>query len=118
MPEDIVYCIVKLQTTKDKQIECIFTDGHALDGLTKYHKGDELSEINKYVSLEDVYSQSWISETDSYLKRRKEAELLVKGEIPPECISGYVVYNEAAKKKLVSFGVKEDLIVIRDNYYF
>ena len=50
--------------------------------------------------------------------RRKEAELLVKTDIPVKYIRGYVVYNEKAKAILLKYGIAEDMIKVAPNYYF
>jgi len=52
------------------------------------------------------------------LKRRKEAEFLVLGDISPIGILGYIVCNEASKSKMMSFGIEEVKIHIKPDYYF
>lgn len=117
-PEDIVYCIVKLNDLISSDVDCIFTDGHALSELTSFYTKKDLARINEIVSFEDVYSVRWDSEFDIDLKRRKEAELLVGDDLSPQFICGYVVYNEKAKNTLLELGIKESKIVIVPNYYF
>lgn len=117
-PEKIVYCIVRLDDIIAKDIDCIFTDGHALSVLTKFYGKEHLPRISEIVKAEDVYSNFWNSETDIDLKRRKEAELLVKTDLPPAFIRGYIVYNEAARLELLKFGISEDLILVSRNQYF
>ena len=95
-----------------------FTDGHALSELTSFYTKKDLARINEIVSFEDVYSVRWDSEFDIDLKRRKEAELLVGDDLPPQFICGYVVYNEKAKNTLLELGIKESKIVVVPNYYF
>lgn len=117
-PEKIVYCIVRLDDIIAKDIDCIFTDGHALSVLTNFYGKEHLPRISEIVKAEDVYSNFWNSETDIDLKRRKEAELLVKTDLPPTFIRGYIVYNEAARLELLKFGISEDLILVSRNQYF
>ena len=66
----------------------------------------------------DVYSSQWISETDIDLKRRKEAELLVRGDLPAAFVKGFAVYNEAARQKMEQMGVAPERIVVKPDYYF
>lgn len=117
-PEKIVYCVIKLNDLIINNIDCIFTDGHALSVLTSFYEKNDLVRINEIVNYEDVYSTQWNSEVDIDLKRRKEAELLVKSDLPSLLICGYVVYNEKAKTTLIRQGVNENKIVVSPGYYF
>lgn len=117
-PSDIVYCVIRLCDLIQDNIDCIFTDGHALDALSNCYDADRLSEIDTIINYDDVYARQWASETDLDLKRRKEAELLIKNDLPAKYIRGFVVYNNEAKEKLNSFGIADHLIVINPNYYF
>lgn len=117
-PEKIVYCVIKLDDLINNDIDCVFTDGHALSVLTSFYEKEDLKRVNDIVSYEDVYSAIWSSEVDIDLKRRKEAELLVKSDLPVSFICGYVVYNENVKKTLLELGVNEKKIVVSPGYYF
>lgn len=115
---DIVYCVVRLDDLVRDDIDCIFTDGHALSNLTTFYPKNKLPLIDNIVSYEDVYSSQWNIENDMDLKRRKEAELLVHNDLPSQYIRGYVVYNEKAKQKIEAMGVASDMIAIVPTYYF
>lgn len=117
-PEEIVYCVIKLDDLITDGIECIFTDGHALSFLTSFYTKDDLVEIDSKVKYDDVYSSQWNLEEDRDLKRRKEAELLIKDDLPAKYIKGYVVYNEKAKQSLIEKGIIGNLIAVMPNYYF
>ena len=117
-PEDIVYCVIKIEELIADNVECLFTDGHALSALTDFYTHDKLTEINSIVSYDEVYAKYWISETDTDLKRRKEAELLVRNALSPNYICGYVVYNELAKQRLIHYGIDVNLIVVNSDYYY
>ena len=58
------------------------------------------------------------NEDDRDLKRRKEAELLLLDELPPQYIKGFVVYNKEAKQQLLDYKIDEAMIAIRRSYYF
>ena len=116
--EKIVYCVIKLDDLIKNNIDCIFTDGHALSILTSFYPKDALIQINDIVSYDDVYSSQWNSENDIDLKRRKEAELLVNSDLSPLFICGYVVYNEKAKDSLIKLGINDNKIVVSPGYYF
>lgn len=117
-PENIVYCVIKLDELINNDIDCIFTDGHALSVLTSFYEKENLKRINNIVNYEDVYSTNWSSEVDIDLKRRKEAELLVKNDLPVSFICGYVVYNKKAKETLLKLGINENKIAVSPSYYF
>lgn len=117
-PEKIVYCVVRLDDMVKDDINCIFTDGHALSALTSYYTKDKLPQIDRIVRYEDVYSTQWNIEEDIDLKRRKEAELLLNCDLAPQYIRGYVVYNNEAKEQLVGMGIAVETIVVARNYYF
>lgn len=117
-PEKIVYCVIRLDDLINNNIDCIFTDGHAVSFLTSFYSRDKLSSINEIVKFDDVYSSQWNSEEDLDLKRRKEAELLIKNDLPVQFLRGYVVYNNKAKDFLIEKGVADNMIAVMPSYYF
>ena len=117
-PEDIVYCVVRIEDIIKNDIDCIFTDGHALSSLTNYYYKSSLANLNNIVNYDDVYSTFWNIEDDPDLKRRKEAELLINEDLPAQYIRGIVVYNDKAKEYLINLGVAAELIVVMPGHYF
>lgn len=117
-PQEIVYCVVLINDLIENNIDCVFTDGHALNFLTSTYGKEDLPKIDQFIKYSDVYAHNWISEEDHDIKRRKEAELLIKDELGPQFIKGFIVYNAEAKEKLVGFGIGSDKIVIKSEYYF
>lgn len=115
--EQIVYCVIRLDNIVNSGKDCVFTDGHALSALTSFYGKEHLSRINEIVCYKDVYSYYWVSDDDMDLKRRKEAELLIKDDLEPDFVCGYVVYSEEAKQKLENLGVNK-MIAVKPNYYF
>lgn len=116
--EDIVYCVIRLDDLIHNNIDCIFTDGHALSAFTSFYPQSMLPRIDEIIKYDDVFSSQWNNEEDLDLKRRKEAELLVKQDLPAQFVRGYVVFNEKAKQRLISSGVVPDKIVVVPGYYF
>ena len=117
-PEKIIYCVLRLDDIIESDLECFFTNGHALSALTDYFEKDSLKDIDKIINYDDVYARYWNSDLDLDLKRRKEAELLIKSDIPVKYIRGYVVYNDKAKAFLLRHGIAEEMIKVSPNYYF
>lgn len=60
----------------------------------------------------------WKDTNDLDLKRKKEAEFLVLGDISTEGILGYVVYNNYAFNILIELGIEAAKIQIKPNFYF
>lgn len=116
--ENIVYCVIRLDDLIHGNIDCIFSDGHALSAFTLFYTKDMLPHIDEIIKYEDVFSSQWNTEEDLDLKRRKEAELLVKQDLPANYVRGYVVYNEISKQRLISLGVAPEKIVAVPGYYF
>ena len=117
-PEKIVYCVIRLDDLINNNIDCIFTDGHAVSFLTSFYSRDKLSSINAIVKFDDVYSSQWNSDDDLDLKRRKEAELLTKIDLPVQFLRGFVVYNNKAKDFLIEKGVADNMIAVMPSYYY
>lgn len=117
-PQSIVYCVIRIEDLIHNNVDCIFTDGHALSAFTSFFPKSMLSRIDEFVKYEDVFSTQWNIEDDLDLKRRKEAELLVKQDLPTQYVRGYVVYNEIAKQRLLSSGVGPEKVVTVPAYYF
>lgn len=117
-PQDLVYCVLTIKDLIENKIDCVFTDGHALNCLTTTYQKEDLSRIDEIINFSDIYSQCWINEYDHDIKRRKEAELLIRQELGPQYIRGFVVYDEAAKERLIGFGINPKEIVIKKNFYF
>ena len=116
--ENVVYLVVRLDELVSHDVDCVFTDGHALSNLTNYFTKDKLPIINTIIRYEDVFSSRWDLDTDLDLKRRKEAELLIKNDLPVQFIKGFVVYNEQAEGRLLAMGVDALKIAVRPEYYF
>ena len=115
-PEQIVYCVSSVQKIIDLDSDFLFTDGHAVDALSNLYTKADAPNISTLLDFAAIKAEWWNADLD--LKRRKEAEFLIKNDIPSEAIIGYGVYNEAAQKQLISKGIPIEKIVIRPNFYF
>ena len=72
LPGNIVYCVIKIEDIIRNHVDCVFTDGHALDGFTRCYPASELSNLNPIVSYNDVFSQYWSKEEDKDSRKAKE----------------------------------------------
>lgn len=116
--EEIVYCITSVQQVLDHNLDFIFSNGHAVDNLSDFFNKSDIESINNIIDFDAVKTKNWRSDYDTDLKRRKEAEFLVKDDLPKTSILGYVVYNETAKSELIRLNIDENKVIIRENYYF
>lgn len=117
-PENIVYCITSVAQILKHQLDFVFTDGHAVAGLSSFFYPKDIEDMDRIIDRKAIASHYWKDETDLDLKRRMEAEFLVLGDIPSSAIVGFCIYNEGAKERMLNFGVQENQLVIRPNYYF
>ena len=116
--QDIVYCITSVQKIMERNLEYIFTDGHAVDSFSTQYGLEDIEDIETLLDMKAIRAKYWKDENDLDLKRRKEAEFLVLCDIPPTAVLGYLVYNETAKQKLLNFGVNGAVVHINSQSYF
>ena len=116
--ENIVYCITSVQKIIDQQLDFVFTDGHAVDGFTTQYTVADIPNIDNILDWKAIRAKYWRDDNDLDLKRRKEAEFLVLGDIASEAILGYLTYNENAKNRLLEFGANAANVHIKSDFYF
>lgn len=116
---EIVYCVSSVAKIVAAGNEFIFTNGHAIAvGLTEFYGQENVDAIDKLINFKDVYADFWKPEDDMDLKRRKEAEFLVLGDLPLNIIDGYIVYNQKTKTILMEYGIHERQVYVSEKYYF
>ena len=118
LAEEIVYCVTSVKNIIDSQLDFVFTDGHANNYLSTQYVPENIDEVEKLVDFEATRQKYWKNEDDLDLKRRKEAEFLVKGDIPYNAVLGFIVYNQTAKNELLKLGIKDENVHIIPEYYF
>jgi hypothetical protein len=117
-PDKIVYCITSIQKILDLKIDFIFTNGHAINALTQFYDVNDVKNINDLIDFKAIHAPFWKDEEDLDLKRRKEAEFLVLGDLSVDTVLGYVVYSTDAQLKLLELGITKEKIVVKPNFYF
>lgn len=115
---ELIHCVVSLDELNRNHIKCLFTDGNAASSITTFYDGSKLSLIDQYIRYEDVYARNWNDKSDTDLRRRKQAELLLSDDLPSNFIAGYVVYDTNAKEKLLSYGIPNGKVIVKPDYYF
>jgi len=116
--EDIVYCITSVEQIIKHKLDFFFTNGHAVDSLSDIFQFSDIQDIETIVDFNATKVKIWKSDLDTDLKRRKEAEFLVRQDVPNTAIIGFAVFNQKAKETLKSLNIEESSIVIKQNYYF
>jgi len=116
--ENIVYCISSVQKIIDLGLDFVFTDGHAIEKFSFQYSLSDMKNIEQLLDWKAIKAKYWKDENSLDLKRRKQAEFLVLGDIVPDGVVGYVIYNENAKKQLIDFGVDASKVVVKPEYYF
>ena len=116
--ENIVYCVTSLSKIIELNLDFVFTDGHAMDKFSAQFSIKDIENIDQIIDKSAINAKYWKDENDLDVKRRKEAEFLVLGDIAVSAILGFLVYNENAKIKLLDFGVDERSVHIRTDFYF
>ena len=95
-----------------------FSDGHATDFLTTFYNKDEVNQLPWIVDWAAVKTPYWGGQENLDIKRKKQAEFLIQGDIPSDFIIGFGCYNDLVKQELVEFGVDEQLVKIIPNAYY
>ena len=95
--KDLVYVVCRISGIIEHCPEWCFTDGHAKNHLTRfYNHTDDLTNLDWDV----ISMQYWHDTEDDYDRmRRKQAEFLVKGHVPANCICGLIVLSAEQEER-------------------
>lgn len=119
LPKDIVYCVTDVSSIQSSGIEYAFTNGHAVSKLTQFYYKEDIENIENLIDWDAVKKKYWNDDSDLDLKRRKEAEFLVKGDVPFELLLGFIVYDTDAYTRLSNLiDVSKTKIVVKPEFYF
>lgn len=89
---EIVYVVCRVQPIAATGHRFAFTDGHAKALISATYA--DLAHLDK-LFWDDIYARMWNNEQGHEdRQRRKQAEFLVHGAVPPEWIEGLVVFDE------------------------
>jgi ssDNA thymidine ADP-ribosyltransferase, DarT len=116
--EKIVYCVSSVQKIIDLNLDFVFTDGHAVNSFSTQYMSVDIHNIDTIVVKKALEAKYWTDENDLDIKRRKEAEFLVLGDIAKEAIHYFLTYNENAKNKIINFGANASNVRVRPEFYF
>ena len=117
--DEIVHVAVPLKKIVESSLLFYFSDGHATDFLTTFYDRNSIDKLPSIIDWNAVTSIKWSGdgiETD--IKRRKQAEFLVKQDLSPDFIVGFVCYNDKAKNQLISYGIDGQRIKVFPKAYY
>jgi len=117
-PEEVVYIVCNLGDLIKLSTEFYFSNGHAMDRLTTFYDETMINNINTILDWDSINAQYWSGEENLEIKRKKQAEFLIKGDIPSYCIKKFICYNNNAKEKLENFGINHKKIEINQGAYY
>ncbi|GIX42873.1 MAG: hypothetical protein KatS3mg129_2606 [Leptospiraceae bacterium] len=114
-PQEIVYLVIRLKDIMNQNFEYYFSDGHAISKTSNFYDKNHIKKIVEILDWKAIMSKNW---NEPIIKKRKQAEFLIREDIPEKFICNYICYDESSKQKLIEYGVKENKIIVdREAYY-
>ena len=110
--EDIIYVACSVESIVNSDLVYYFSDGHATDSFTSFFNKNKITDLPEIIDWAAVQTSYWGGQENLNLKRKKQAEFLVKGDISSNFIVGYGCFDDPSKLKLISFGIDRQLIKI------
>ncbi len=117
-PTKIIYLMCMLTQVGGSSGEFYYSDGHALTTYTSFYDSTKLNELPNIIDWEAVASHYWGGSENLVRKTKKEAELLIRGDLSPDLISEFICNGLTAKQKLIDFGIDETKITINPEAYY
>jgi len=114
----IVYMVCSISRIIKRHEDYYFSDGHATDSLTSFYDKTKLNELGKIIDWGAIKASYWGGQDNLNIKRKKQAEFLVSGDLAPDLIIGFGCFNNTAKNKLVDLSVHEGKIRVIPNAYY
>lgn len=117
-PKEIIYCVSSIQKVINAKLDFVYTNGHATDGFTNYFTPKDISDIENQVDFKATSAKFWKDENDLDLKRRKEAEFLIKQDLEYDNILGFATFEDSSTEKLLELGINKNKVVTKPTLYF
>ena len=113
---NIVYIVIPLQPIIDNPAyRFYFSDGHAISKMTRFYGKESIGNIDNILDKNAIRNNDWGE--DYVVRERKQAEFLVKGDIPPIHIFMLICHDEEAKIRLMASGAQCPIKIIKEAYY-
>jgi len=117
-PSKIIYCISSVQKVLDAKLDFVYTDGHATDKFSNYFLPEDILKIENQIDFKATKAKFWKGDNDLDLKRRKEAEFLIKQDLEYDNILGFATFDDNSRIKLLDFGISKNKVVVKQTLYF
>lgn len=117
-PEEIIYIVCFVEDLANNYEEIYFSDGHANSAFSTLYDKTHLCDLPNVLDWNAIKAPFWDGEDKRDLKRRKEAEFLVKEDVSPQQITTFGCYNESAKQKLIRYGIDAGKIKVNSQAYY
>lgn len=97
---DIVYIVVNHNCIVQNGLDWFYADGHARHGMTRFYTDEQgFNDLDWDV----IYARQWSNiEDDPDRQRKKQAEYMVKGNVPVNCFAYFLTFDEQSKQKVES----------------
>lgn len=117
-PQDIIYVACNLSVLTSQTELFYFTDGHATNDFTSFYDSTRIADLPNIIDWPSVRAAYWGGQDNLDIKRKKQAEFLVKTDLLPTTIIGFGCYNESAETRLLQMGIPKEKIKIIPGAYF
>lgn len=114
----IVYMVCSINKIIKYHEDYYFSDGHATDNLTSFYDKTKINELPEIIDWNAIRASYWGGQDNLNVKRKKQAEFLVSGDVASTQIIGFGCYNDNAKCKLANLGIKEEKIKVIPHAYY
>jgi hypothetical protein len=95
-----------------------FSDGHATDYLTSFYDNTQIINLLNIIDYTAIKAQYWGGSDNLDLKRKKQAEFLIRQDVSPNYLFSFGCYDVNAKSQLISMGIQDSKIIIVPNAYY
>jgi hypothetical protein len=116
--QEIIYLTCHISDIVQSKSAFFFSDGHATDSFSLFYDKTKIDKLSQIINWDAIKTKYWGGNENLDIKRKKQAEFLVLGDIGVNCLNSFGCYNEQAKEKLIKIGVKKEKIMIVANAYF
>ncbi len=114
----IVYLVCSVSRIIKQHEDFYFSDGHATDSLTSFYDKTKVNDLGEIIDWTAVRASYWGGQDNLNIKRKKQTEFLVSGDIAPNLIFGFGCYNDSAKNKLIDLGIRDHKIKVIPKAYY
>lgn len=114
----IVYIVCRASNILESCDEIYFSDGHATDNFTSFYDRSCIERIGDIVDWEAIRTGYWAGHDNLNLKRKKQAEFLVRSDIPLDCIYAFICKTDSTKSQLLQMGIGNNFIKVRPQSYY